>query len=97
MDEPWLADEESIAAMALCDILASVLMRAYETQRNYLYCWERDGLRWLIRFRDRRPDVNLNDWTGTFLRLNRKMILSDAGTIDFNLRAFRERGYMPDS
>ncbi len=84
-------DEEQIAAMALSDLLCSTLFRAYEEnpRRTFLYIWERTALRWLLRFKDRRPDGILNAWTASFADLNRGIILAEGGTIDFNLRAAR--------
>lgn len=83
-------DEEQLAALALGGILTSAMMRAYEEPRTWLFSWERDGLRWLIRFCDRRPDgIMDSEWTRSFLALNRAAILSDDGRIDFNLRAAR--------
>lgn len=83
-------DEEQAAAQALSDLLTSAMMRAHEVDhRVWLYKWERDGLRWLIRFRDRRPDGVMCEWCVAFMRLNRDVILEDHGKMDFNLRAAR--------
>jgi hypothetical protein len=83
-------DEEQLAAFALSGILTSVMLSAAEAPRTWLYIWERDGLSWLIRFLDRRPDGRMDsDWMRPFLTLNRDAILSPDGTMDFNLRAAR--------
>jgi len=84
-------DEEQIAALALADILTSAMFLAYEGKpsRTWLYCWERDGLSWLLRFRERRPDARANAWMYAFLDLNRDAILRPDGTMDFNLRRAR--------
>ena len=83
-------DEEEIAAKALGDILTSTLWHAYETApvpRTWLFCWERDGLQWLLRFRERRPGGSTgNLWISTFLDLNREAILDPDGAMNFNLR-----------
>lgn len=86
-----MALEEQIAAMALSDMLVSTLLRAYDEnpQRTFLYIWERNALRWLLRFKERRPDGIMNAWTASFADLNRAIILADGGEIDFNLRAAR--------
>lgn len=84
-------NEEAQAASILAELLVSALMRAHTERRTWLYIWERDGLRWLIRYRDRRPKGVFNDWVGTFIKLNREAILSEDAPMDFNLRAFRER------
>jgi hypothetical protein len=85
-------DEEQLAALALGGVLTSAMMSAAEgpSPRAWLYVWERDGLRWLIRFIDRRPDGRMDsEWTRSFLELNREAILSEGGKMDFNLRAAR--------
>ncbi len=86
-------DEEQLAALALGGILTSALMRAApdgSDARTWLYSWERDGLQWLIRFRERRPNGRMDSqWTASFLNLNRDAILSPDGKMDFNLRAAR--------
>lgn len=86
-------DEEQIAARTLGDLLTSAMMRAYEETpepRRWLYCWERDALQWLIRFKQRRPDARMSsDWIATFIDLNREAIESPSGAMDFNLRAAR--------
>lgn len=83
-------DEEQLAAAALGDILTSAMMRAHEVdKRDWLYVWERDGYRWLLRFKDRRPDGVMCAWSASFMTLNRDVILGDARPIDFNLRAAR--------
>lgn len=89
--------EDNLAAKALGDILTSVMFRAYEEPlgpRTFLYCWERDGLRWLIRYCDGRWQDGqlLNAWIVNFIELNREAILSEDGRMDFNLRAFNEKG-----
>jgi hypothetical protein len=84
-------DEEQLAALALSGILTSAMLHAAEgpARRVWLYSWERDGLRWLIRFLDRRPDGRMDSaWMRPFLKLNRDAILSDA-KMNFNLRAAR--------
>ncbi len=87
--------EEFKAAHALGGILTSTLMHAYEEKlgpRTFLYCWERDGLQWLLRFVDRHPDRSVgNDWMHSFLALNRDAINDPDGRMDFNLRAARMR------
>lgn len=85
-------DEEQLAAFALSGVLTSAMINAAESQmpRAWLYCWERDGLRWLIRFIDRRPDGRMDSaWMRQFLELNREAILTDGSTMNFNLRAAR--------
>jgi hypothetical protein len=89
------ADEERAAAMVISDMLATALLAAAlheKPPRTFLYCWERDGLRWLIRFKERRPEESRGSaWTGDFIDLNRDAILSDDGGVrmNFNLRAAR--------
>ncbi len=87
-------DEECKAAHALGEILTSTMLRAYEEKperRTFLYCWERDGLQWLLRFEGRHPDRSVgNDWMRAFLALNRDAINDPDGRMDFNLRAARE-------
>jgi hypothetical protein len=90
--EPMEDDEEQLAALALGGILTSAMMSAAEgpASRTWLYGWERDGLRWLIRFLDRRPDGRMDSaWVRPFLTLNRDAILAPDGAMDFNLRAAR--------
>lgn len=86
-------DEEQIAALALSGVLTSVMLHAAEArpeQRKWLYSWERDGLQWLIRFRDRRPSGFMDSaWMPNFLDLNREAIMSVDGRMNFNLRAAR--------
>jgi hypothetical protein len=85
-------DEEQLAAYALSGILTSAMMDASEgsAKRNWLFIWERNGLQWLLRFLDRRPDGRMDsDWMRPFLDLNRDAILSSEGQMDFNLRAAR--------
>ena len=86
-------DEDQAAASVLSELLTSAMTRAYQETppRTWLYGWERDGYRWLIRFWERRPDGTMCAWSGSFLRLNRDAILSGDGRIDFNLRAAREK------
>lgn len=93
-EEP--VDEEQLAAFALSAVLTTEMLRAANGEDNggrrraSLYCWERDGLRWLIRFQDRRPSGRMDSaWMPAFLELNREAILSDGGAMDFNLRAAR--------
>lgn len=92
-------NEDRLAAHALGGILTSTLFHAYEEPmgpRRFLYVWERDGLRWLLRFRRRDPDGSVgNDWMATFLALNEAAIEDDHGLMDFNLRAFSERAKSP--
>lgn len=83
-------DEDQLAALALSGVLTSAMLRASEEGRRFLYCWERDGLQWLVRFRDRRPDgVMDSNWMPRFLALNREAIMAADDTMDFNLRAAR--------
>lgn len=83
-------DEEQLAALALSAVLTSAMLHAAEEHRRFLYCWERDGLQWLIRFRERRPDgVMDSNWMPRFLDLNHGAIMSEDGAMDFNLRAAR--------
>jgi hypothetical protein len=82
-------DEDQRAAHALSDMLATLLLKACDDKRNWLYCWERDGLQWLIRFMDRRSEGIGNAWTFAFIDLNRDAILDTYGVMDFNLRAAR--------
>ena len=83
-------DEDQLAALAVGGVLTRLMMRAHEDSTTWLFIWERDGLRWLIRFCDRRPDERMDsDWTRLFLNLNRAAILSDDGRMNFNLRAAR--------
>lgn len=85
-------DEDQSAAAVLSEILTSAMQRAHDVdKRTWLYGWERDGYRWLIRFWDRRPSGSMCAWSGAFLRLNRDAILSPDGRMDFNLRAAREQ------
>lgn len=94
MADETSADEEQLAANALGEILASVMMHAYGERmgpRLWLYCWERDGLTWLIRFKERRPDWTMNLWTSNFIDLNREAILDENGRMDFNLKAYDAR------
>lgn len=88
-------DEEHKAAHAMGNILTSSMMRAYEgdpTPRTWLYLWERDGLQWLVRFRERHPRASVgNDWMSTFLALNRDAIMSEDERMDFNLKAYDNR------
>ncbi|MCV9964024.1 hypothetical protein OIU34_19270 [Pararhizobium sp. BT-229] len=90
-----LEDEEKIAAAALGETLTSVMLPAYDERRprrDFLYVWERQGLRWLVRFKNRHPGGSVgNDWMSDFIELNREAILSDDGRMDFNLRAFNAR------
>lgn len=93
-EEP--ADEEQIAAIALSGVLTSEMLRAADgdghchMRRTWLYGWEREGLRWLVRFQDRRTDGRMDSaWMPAFLELNREAILSDGGAMNFNLRAAR--------
>lgn len=91
-EERSSADEEQLAAYALSGVLTSAMLNAVNEQmpRVSLYCWERDGLRWLIRFLDRRPDGRMDSaWMRPFLELNRDAILAEEGTMNFNLRAAR--------
>lgn len=88
--------EEHVVAKALGEILTSTMLRAYEEPnggRRFLYIWEREGLRWLLRYSMRHPDcANVgNAWMSTFLKLNERSINTDAGLMDFNLRAFDQR------
>lgn len=81
-------DEEILAAHALGKILTSAMMRACDEKRTWLFCWERDGLRWLIRYRGRRKDGSVgNLWMHDFLELNQEAIVSE-GRMDFNLKTF---------
>lgn len=87
-------DEEQLAALALSGILTSAMLRASEEKpepRTWLFGWERDGLSWLVRFRERRPEGGRmdSDWMPNFLNLNRTAILDPNGRMDFNLRAAR--------
>jgi len=83
-------DEDQAAALALSNILTSAMFRAHEVdKRTFLFSWERDGYRWLIRFGERRPDGIMCSWSAAFLRLNRDAILDENGRMDFNLRAAR--------
>lgn len=90
-------DEEQQAAKILSDMLAIEMIRAYKHDqpewarpRRWLYCWEREGLSWLIRFMDQRPGpFGGSAWTAAFIELNRDAILDPGGLMDFNLRAAR--------
>jgi hypothetical protein len=82
-------DEDQEAAQALSDLLTSAMMRAHEIEkRDWLYGWERRGYKWLLRFRERRPDGVMCAWSSAFLDLNHDVVL-DHGKLDFNLRAAR--------
>ena len=87
------ADEEIEAATALADNLTSAMFRAHDIEnRRWLYGWELRGYRWLLRFRNRRPDVPICGWSSAFMRLNRDALLSGATNVmDFNLRDARLR------
>lgn len=84
-------DEDQLAATALGDALTSAMFRAYEIDnRKQLFSWERDGYRWLIRFKKRRPDGVICAWSSSFMQLNHDAIMGDSGEpMDFNLRAAR--------
>jgi hypothetical protein len=83
-------DEDQLAAYALSGNLTSAMLHAHDEKRTWLFGWERDGLRWLIWFVDRRPDGLMDSaWMRPFLDLNREAILSDRGRMNFNLRAAR--------
>ena len=86
-------NEDDLAAYAISDMLPSPLLRdAYqEPRRTFLYCWERDGLNWLIRYKERGGKTPLNAWTMAFIDLNRELIVSGIGRIDWNLRDARLR------
>jgi hypothetical protein len=85
-------DEDALAAYALGEILTSALMRAYNENRSWLYCWERDGLQWLVRYQGRKCSGSVgNLWMHDFIQLNHDAILSENGKMDFNLKAFDER------
>lgn len=87
-------DEEMAAAEAIGGLITSAMMHAYEEkfQRTFFYIWERDALRWLIRYRERNPGGSVgNDWVSTFMDLNRESILSEGGKIDFDLKSFATR------
>lgn len=87
--------EEADAAESLGEILTSSMFRACNEPlggRKWLYIWERRGLRWLIRYRDRTNGGSVgNDWIAHFIELNREAILSDHEHMDFNLKADDER------
>ena len=93
--ETWqhvkIVSEEHKAADALGNILTSVMERAYATTPQSctsLYSWEREGLAWLIRFKDRNPHGLIgNDWIAAFVSLNHDAIMSPDGKMNFNLRA----------
>lgn len=84
-------DEEQLAAQALSDCLTSAMMRAHDVEhRAWLYGWELRGFRWLLRFKDRRPDGVMCAWASSFADLNRDALLSEkTNTMNFNLRAAR--------
>lgn len=85
-----MPDEEQLAAHAMSNILTSAMMRAHDTGRAWLYSWELDGFRWLIRFHDRRPDGLMCAWAHSFMTLNREALLGGTTNVmDFNLRAAR--------
>ena len=81
----------------LSDLLASVMLQAYEEpRRRQFYCWEKKSLRWLLAYGDKYmpkgKSAPLCDWTWSFCLLNRDLITSEEiGPIDFNLRAFNEK------
>jgi hypothetical protein len=84
--------EEQIAARVLGDLLTSAMTAAAggPMARQWLYGWERDGLAWLLRFKERRPDGHMSSaWIAAFLDLNRAAILDPHGKMNFNLRAAR--------
>ncbi len=83
--------EDRLAAKAMAAMLSSVLLKAYDEPRRFLYIWEREALQWLIRFRERDPTAGFDDWTGTFMRLNHDAIMDPDGKMDFNLKAFTQR------
>lgn len=83
--------EEQLAAKALGEILTSTMLAAHgygvTNTRTFLYIWEREGLQWLIRYKERYPERSVgNDWMKHFLELNREAILDDNGRMNFNLR-----------
>lgn len=53
--------------MVISDMLAMTLIRDSEAGRQ-LYCWERDGVRWLSEQRKRDPDTMMNAWTSDLVR-----------------------------
>ncbi len=93
-------NEEHAAAAVIGEMLTSAMLKAYEDPsgpRRHLYSWERDGLRWLLRYMDRnKSDFNVgNAWMNSFLYLNEGVITSEDGLIDFNLREFNECNKWP--
>lgn len=82
-------DEDKEAASALADLLTSAMTRAIDERRDFLYGWERRGLQWLIRFRERDKEHPICAWCSSFMRLNRDVIMAEGGRLDFNLRAAR--------
>lgn len=86
-----MPDEEQLAAHAMSNILTSAMFRAHDVdKRAWLYSWELDGFRWLIRFHDRRPDGLMCAWAHSFMTLNREALLGGTTNVmDWNLRAAR--------
>lgn len=86
-----MQDEEQLAALAMSKLLTSAMMRAHDVEkRAWLYSWEIDAFRWLLRFNDRRPDCVICAWAHSFMTLNKDAIVGGkTNTMDFNLRAAR--------
>lgn len=79
-------NEEELAARALGELLTTALLNGYNDNKTWLYSWERDGLTWLVRFKDRNPNKSYsNAWIAHFIHLNRDAILTDK-RMNFNLR-----------
>lgn len=82
-------DEQKTPAQIMGDLLSTLLFRAYDQDRRWLFSSELDACQYLLKELDAGRSVG-SDWTANFLKCNRAMI--EAGhikPIDFNLRAFR--------
>ncbi|MCW2309712.1 hypothetical protein [Rhodobium gokarnense] len=89
--------EEQKAAKILGEMLTSSMLAAYEKGRLQPYAWERQGLQWLLRFRERNPGVSVgNDWIRDFIDLNAKVIQIDDAKMNFDLRSKYRSAQRPD-
>jgi hypothetical protein len=73
-------------ALYSSQLLSSVLLRAYEEPRRWLYIWEKNLLLAVHAYREAGGECPLDSWTVHFLELNLDAIKNDR-EVDFNLRA----------
>lgn len=87
-------DLEPAAIMG--DLLATLLLQAYDSNRHFVDTWEAKACRWLLQEKDAGKSVG-NMWMANFLELNRAVITEghESFSINFNLRAFREANQEP--